>query len=100
MRKLVLGGMILVGMFGCARVQKTTSSPVVESKKEYGYVLYSSYQGKGEWLLVDSEGRRLVPMNLSPALKVHHLRVYFSYEELSRREDGLVVVRIVSIAIE
>lgn len=100
MKKLVLGGMILVGIFGCARVQKTTISPVLQSKKDYGYVVYSSYQGKGEWLLVDSEGRRLVPLNLSPALKVHNLRVYFSYEELSRREDGLLIVRIVSIAIE
>ncbi|NPV39542.1 MAG: hypothetical protein HPY78_09745 [Brevinematales bacterium] len=100
MKKLVLCGMVLAGILGCAKAQKATASPVVEPKRDYGYVIYASSQGNGEWLLVDSEGRRLVPLNLSPALKVHNLRVYFSYEEVSRREDGLAIVRIVSIAIE
>lgn len=100
MKKLVLLGVVLVGILGCAKAQKAPSLPVVEPKKDYGYVIYASYKGNGEWLLVDSEGRRLVPLNLSSALKVPNLRVYFSYEEVSRREDGLVIVRIVSIAIE
>ncbi len=79
---------------------KAVQPPPEPPKKDYGYVLFVSHGADGEWQLVDSDGKRLFPTNLSPALKVHKLRVYFSYEELSQREDGVIVVRLVSIAIE
>ncbi|MCX7883165.1 MAG: hypothetical protein N2314_08090 [Brevinematales bacterium] len=92
--------LVIIGMvIGCAKPTRPMS-PLPEAKKDSGYVLFVSGKGGGEWQLVDSEGRRLVPLNLSPALKVHRLRVYFHYEEVAKREDGVPLVRLVFIAIE
>ncbi|URA10429.1 hypothetical protein [Thermospira aquatica] len=95
--KNILWIFFLVLLTGCAKTIKPAPEP---PKKDNGYVIFVSRGGEGEWQLVDSEGKRLVPTNLSPALKVHNLRVYFSYEELFRREDGTIVVRITNISIE
>lgn len=98
MKKILLVLMFAIACFGCTKTQRPASLSIPETQKEHGYVVYNS-QG-GEWQLIDSSGKRLVPLNLSPALKVHRLRVYFTYEKIAFREDGLPLVKIVSIAIE
>lgn len=97
MKKIVGFFIVLSFLFSC---HKTARPQIQSAKQESGYVILVSRGRESEWLLMDSTGNYLLPLNLSPALRVHKLKVYFSYEEISRREDGIPIVKVVAISIE
>jgi len=90
--------LLAIGWIVMACSAPTRPAPHVEIHSGSGVVRYIA--STGEWQLVDTEGKRLVPTSLSPTLKVNNLKVYFSYEVISTREDGTLVVRLLSMAIE
>jgi|GEM_PF-2124251 hypothetical protein len=96
MKKLIL--ILCTGLaLACSKTTQTKPEP---PKRDYGQVIYVPRGATGEWLLLDSEGNKLRPESLSPTLKVNNLRVYFSYELIRQEEDGVPLVKIITIAIE